>query len=304
VFSFIAAEKANYPVAVMCRVLGVNRTSFHDWERRAPSDRALQDAWLMEKIKQIYEANRRVYGAPRIHAELRLGHGVRVGRKRVERLMRAAGISGLVPRKRGRTTIRVPGVRVADDLVERQFRPTAPNVLWLADITYLRTWEGWLYLAAVQDAYSRAIVGWSMAAHMRTELVVDALQMALARRRPEPGLIHHSDQGSQYVSLGFGQTARDAGIAISMGSRGDAYDNAVAESFFATLKKELVHRNSWPTRRELGSAVFEYIEAFYNRERRHSTLGMLSPIDYETLNAVQNQRPPTTINITKSERVV
>jgi transposase InsO family protein len=143
-----------------------------------------------------------------------------------------------------------------------------------------------------------------MAAHMRSELVVDALGMALARRRPEPGLIHHSDQGSQYVSLGFGQTARDAGIAISMGSRGDAYDNAVAESFFATLKKELVHRNSWPTRRELGSAVFEYIEAFYNRERRHSTLGMLCPIDYETLNAVQNRRPPTPINITKSQRVV
>jgi putative transposase len=304
VFSFIAAEKANYPVAVMCRVLSVNRTSFHDWERRAPSGRALTDAWLTEKIKQIHESKRGVYGAPRIHAELRVGHDIRVGRKRVERLMRAAGISGLVPRKRGRTTIRVPGVRVADDLVERQFRPAAPNVLWLADITYLRTWEGWLYLAAVQDAYSRAIVGWSIAAHMRAELVVDALQMALARRRPEPGLVHHSDQGSQYVSLGFGQTARDAGIAISMGSRGDAYDNAVAESFFATLKKELVHRNSWPTRRELGSAVFEYIEAFYNRERRHSTLGMLSPIDYETLNAAQNKRPPTTINITKTQRVV
>jgi putative transposase len=303
-FSFIAAEKANYPVALMCRCLGVNRTSFHDWERRAPSDRALQDAWLTEKIKQIHASKRGVYGAPRIHAELRMAHGIRVGRKRVERLMRAAGISGLVPRKRGRTTIRVPGVRVADDLVERQFRPAAPNVLWLADITYLRTWEGWLYLAAVQDAYSRVIVGWSMAAHMRSELVVDALGMALARRRPEPGLIHHSDQGSQYVSLGFGQTARDAGIAISMGSRGDAYDNAVAESFFATLKKELVHRNSWPTRRELGSAVFEYIEAFYNRERRHSTLGMLCPIDYETLNAVQNRRPPTPINITKSQRVV
>jgi len=148
-------------------------------------------------------------------------------------------------------------VRVADDLVERRFRPPAPNVLWLADITYLRGWEGWLYLAAVQDAYSRLVVGWSMAEHMRAQLVVDALGMGLSRRRPDPGLVHHSDQGSQYVSLGFGQAARDAGIAISMGSRGDAYDNAVAESFFATLKKELVHRRSWPTRRELGSAVFE-----------------------------------------------
>jgi len=212
-----------------------------------------------------------------------MAHGVLVGRKRVERLMRAAGISGLVPKRRGRTTIRVPGVRVADDLVERRFRPSAPNVLWLADITYLRSWEGWLHLAAVQDAYSRAIVGWSMAEHMRTELVTDALAMALHRRRPGPGLVHHSDQGSQYVSLGFGQAARDAGIAVSMGSRGDAYDNAVAESFFATLKKELIHRQSWPTRRELSSAVFEYIEAFYNRDRRHSTLGMRSPSQYEQL---------------------
>ena len=298
-FAFIAAEKANYPVAVLCRALQVNRTSFHDWERRAPSNRALQDAWLLEQIKQIHESKRRVYGAPRIHAELRLALGVRVGRKRVERLMRTAGISGLVAKKRGRTTIRVPGVRVADDLVERRFLPAEPNVLWLADITYLRTWEGWLYLAAVQDAHSRRIVGWSMADHMRHELVVDALQMALHRRRPQHGLIHHSDAGSQYVSLGFGQAARDAGIAISMGSKGDAYDNAVAESFFATLKKELVHRRSWPTKRELGSAVFEYIEAFYNRERRHSTLGMLSPAQYELLSeqlvyAAQNGEVPTT----------
>jgi len=305
VFSFIAAEKANYPVAVMCRALSVNRTSFHDWERRAPSERALTDAWLLEQIKQIHESKRRVYGAPRIHAELRLAHGIRVGRKRVERLMRAAGISGLVPKKRGRTTIRVSGVRVADDLVERRFRPEQPNVLWLADITYLRTWEGWLYLAAVQDAYSRRIVGWSMADHMRHELVVDALQMGLHRRRPQPGLIHHSDAGSQYVSLGFGQAARDAGIAISMGSKGDAYDNAVAESFFATLKKELIHRRSWPTRRELGSAVFEYIEAFYNRDRRHSTLGMLSPAEYELLceqlvYAAKTKQVPTTDNKSKS----
>jgi putative transposase len=146
----------------------------------------------------------------------------------VERLMRDAGLSGLVPRKRGRTTIRVPGVRVADDLVRRDFRPAGPNVLWVADITYLLTWEGWLYLAAVQDAFSRRIVGWAMAEHMRSELVVDALRMALARRRPEAGLIHHSDQGSQYVSLAFGQRARDAGVAVSMGSRGDCFDNAVA----------------------------------------------------------------------------
>ena len=279
----IAAEKTNYPVAVMCCVLGVNRTAFHNWERRAPSDRALTDAWLTDKIKQIFDASRGVYGAPRIHAELRMEHGIRVGRKRVARLMKAAGIAGVRPRKRFKTTIRIPGITPATDLVERQFQPDRPNVLWVADITYLRTGEGWLYLAAVQDAYSRQIVGWSMATHMRASLVVDALKMALSRRRPGPGLIHHSDHGSQYVSLAFGRAAGQAGIAVSMGSRGDAYDNAVAETFFATLKKELLNRRTWPDRLELQSAVFEYIEAFYNRQRRHSTLGMLSPIAYEQL---------------------
>ena len=279
----IAAEKTNFPVAVMCRVLGVSRTGFHNWERRAPSDRALTDAWLTEKIKQIHDASRGVYGAPRIHAELRIEHGIRVGRKRVARLMKAAGISGVRPRKRWKTTIRIPGITPATDLVERQFRPDRPNVLWVADITYLRTGEGWLYLAAVQDAYSRQIVGWSMATHMRASLVVDALQdgarAPATRARADPSLRPRR----QYVSLAFGRAARDAGIAVSMGSRGDAYDNAVAETFFATLKKELVHRRTWPTRLELQSAVFEYIEAFYNRQRRHSTLGMLSPVAYEQL---------------------
>jgi len=282
VYRMISAEKASTPVSVACALLGVSRSGYYEWATRAPSDRALSDAWLLEKIRAIWAENRKVYGAPRIHADLRIKHGVRVGRKRVERLMRGAGLSRLSARKRGRTTIRVPGVRVADDLVERRFGPVAPNVLWIADVTYLRTWEGWLYLAAVQDAYSRAIVGWSMAEHMRAELVVDALEMAVARRRPAPGLIHHSDQGSQYVSVAFGQAARDAGIARSMGSKGSCFDNAVAESFFATLKKELVHRRSWPTRRELTSEVFEYVEAFYNRARRHSTLGYLSPMEFET----------------------
>jgi putative transposase len=284
VFRLIAAEKANHPVSLMCRLLGVSRSGFHAWERRAPSDRQLTDAWLLEQIKQIHADNRDVYGAPRIHAELRMARGVRVGRKRVERLMRQAGISGLVPKKRGRTTVRVPGVRVADDLVQRDFKSEAPNVLWVADITYLSTWQGWLYLAAVQDAFSRRIVGWSMADHMRADLVVDALQMGLARRKPDAGLIHHSDQGSQFVSLAFGQACGKAGIARSMGSRGDCFDNAVAESFFATLKKELVNRRSWPVREELRQAVFEYIEIFYNTTRRHSTLGMRSPVQFENIN--------------------
>lgn len=280
-YRIISAERASFPVSVMCDVLEVSRSGFHGWQRRAPSQRALSDAWLTSRITEIHEQARGVYGSRRVQAELRLGQGIRVSRRRVRRLMAQAGISGLVKVKRGRTTIRVPGVRVADDLVERKFRLDAPNMLWVADITYLRTWEGWLYLAAVQDAYSRRIVGWAMTEHMRTELVADALQMAVRRRRPEPGLIHHSDQGSQYVALGFGQQARDAGIAVSMGSRGDCYDNAVAESFFATIKKELVHRQPWPSRRDLSSAVFEYIEVFYNRQRRHSTLGYLSPEEYE-----------------------
>jgi len=292
-YRFIAAEKANYPISPMSRMLGVNRSAFHAWEQRPPSQRAMEDAFLTERIREIHGDFRGVYGSPRIHAELRMAQGIRVSRKRVERLMAEAGISGLIERKRGRTTIRVPGVRVADDLVGRNFRPAAANVLWVADITHLRTWQGWLYLAAVQDAFSRRIVGWAMADNMRAELVVDALQMGLARRRPEVGLIHHSDQGSQYVSLAFGQRARDAGIAVSMGSKGDCFDNAVAESFFATLKKELVHRRSWPTRRELQSAVFDYIESFYNRERRHSTLGYLSPREFEMISIDQESEDGT-----------
>jgi putative transposase len=281
IFRFIAAEKAEHSIKTMCRVLGVSRSGFHAWARREPSARQREDARLTERIREIHAANRKVYGSPRIHAELRLADGERIGRKRVERLMRQAGITGLVARKRGRTTIRVPGVRVCEDLVDRAFLASAPNRLWVADITYLRTWEGWLYLVAVQDVFSGRIVGWSMADHMRSELVTDALQMALAHRRPAPGLIWHSDQGGQFVSLAFGQQARAAGIAQSMGSRGDCFDNAVAESFFATLKKELVHGRTWPSKAELRTEVFEYIEVFFNRRRRHSTLGMLSPADYE-----------------------
>jgi putative transposase len=280
-FAFIASKKAEHSIKTMCRVLGVSRSGYHAWAERPPSPRAVKDARLTERIVEIHEVNRQVYGSPRVHAELRLADGERVGRKRVERLMRAAGISGLITKKHKRTTVRVPGVRVAEDLLDRDFAAGAPNRCWVADITYLRTWEGWLYLVAVQDLYSRRIVGWSMADHMRTELVTDALQMALAHRRPGPGLIWHSDQGSQFVALAFGHQARAAGIAQSMGSKGDCFDNAVAESFFATLKKELIHRRSWPKKGELRVEVFDYIEVFYNRQRRHSTLGHRSPTDYE-----------------------
>ena len=265
----------------MCRVLEVNRTSFHDWERRAPSDRALSDAWLTEKIKQTHAASDGTYGARRIHAELRLEHGIGVGRKRVERLMRAAGISGLLARKRRRTTVRLPGVRVAADLLERDFRPDRPNQTWSADITYISTWEGFLYLAHAQDLFSRLIVGWSMADHLRAELVVDALEMAVARRRPERGLIHHSDQGCQYTAVLFTKRCAKAGIEVSMGSVGDCYDNAVCETFHATLKKEKIYRQSWPTRAAARTAIFEYIEVFYNRQRRHSAIGYKSPEAFE-----------------------
>jgi putative transposase len=280
-FRFVAAKKATFPISLLCEVLGVSRSGFHAWARRSPSRRARADAWLTERIRTIHARTRGVSGAPRVHAQLR-HEGVRVGRKRVERLMHQAGLSGLIKRRRGKTTIRVPGVRTAPDLVERDFAPTAPDRLWCADITYVQTWEGWLYLAAVMDCYSRRIVGWAMADHLRAELVVDALQMAIAQRRPGPGLVHHSDAGSQYVALVFGQRCREAGIAVSIGSVGDAYDNAVAESFFATIKKELIHRQSWPTKADARSAIFDYIESFYNRVRLHSTLGQHAPEQYET----------------------
>jgi putative transposase len=281
VFRFIAAERANYPVSLLCEVLGVSRSGFHAWGTRPPARRADEDARLLGLIEPIHRESRRTYGAPRVHAELRLEHEVRVGRKRVERLMRQAGLSGMVRRRRGRTTISAPGIRTVPDLVARDFNPTAPNRLWCADITYVRTWEGWLYLASVMDCYSRRIVGWALADHLRAELVDDALQMAVTRRRPDHGLVHHSDRGSQYTSLVFTRRCRAVGIAVSMGAKGSCFDNAVLESFHATIKKDLIHRRSWPNKADARVAVFEYIEAFYNRRRRHSTLGYLSPADFE-----------------------
>ena len=279
-FQFIAAERASLPISLMCRVLGVSRSGFHAWERRPACPRSLADDRLSERIKRIHARSRETYGAPRVHAQLR-HEGVRVSRKRVERLMRREELSGLQRRKRGRTTIRVPGVRCAPDLVERDFSPVAPNKLWAADITYVRTWEGWLYLATVIDCFSRRIVGWAIEDHLRSELVVDALEMAVTRRRPEAGLVHHSDQGSQFVALVFSQRLESAGIVQSMGSKGDCYDNAVCEAFHATLKKDLIYRRSWPQKGETRTQIFEWIEVFYNRVRLHSTLGMLSPAQFE-----------------------
>ena len=285
VFGFVLARKAEHSIKIMCRVLEVSRSGYHAWAAREPSARAVADEALSTQIATIHALNLKTYGSPRVHAELRLEHGICVGRKRVERLMRQAGLSGLHTRRRGRTTIRVQGVRTAPDLVERDFNPSAPDRLWCADITYIRTWEGWLYLASVMDCYSRRIVGWAMADHMRAELVIEALEMAVARRRPEGRPVHHSDQGSQYTSLIFTQRCRSVDIDVSMGSKGDCFDNSAMESFHASLKKDLIHRRSWPTKQQARTAVFGYIETFYNRRRRHSTLGMLSPVDYEARHA-------------------
>jgi putative transposase len=253
--------------------------------RRPPSDRALSDAWLTERIRAIHASSSGRYGSPRVHAMLRR-QGIRVGEKRVARLMAQAGLQGAHRRRRRKgCTVPVEGVEPFGDLVDRDFRPDARNRVWCADIKQIKTGEGWLYLAAVQDLFSRRIIGWAMAPHMRSELVVGALEMAVRRRRPAKGTIHHSGHGGQFIGLLFGQTCHDAGIAQSMGAVGSCFDNAVAETFFATLTKELLlhdtPKGGWATRSELRSAIFEYIEGFYNPSRLHSTLGMRSPVEYE-----------------------
>ena len=283
IFTFIEAQKANHRISRMCRALRVSKSGFYGWRDRSPSARARADALLSEKIARIHRDSRETYGAPRIHFELRT-LGVRCARKRVARLMRQAGLFGCGGRKRkARTTMRsrTELTPPAPDLVKRDFIPEAPDRLWVADITYVSTWEGWLYLAFVLDTYSRRIVGWSMANNLRTELVLDALNMAIYTRRPSPGLIHHSDRGSQYTSVEFSGRLREAGLLSSMGSVADAYDNSMAESFVSTLKRELVHLHSWPNRQMARTAIFEYIEGFYNTRRRHSALGHLSPSEYE-----------------------
>jgi putative transposase len=286
-FRLIDAKRAQHPVSLLCSVLGVSRAGYYAWKDRPASPRERRDRELTALIRQIHEQSEGSYGWPRMHAELR-HRGVRVSRKRVARLMRQAGLSGLLVRRRGTTTVRVPGVRPAPDLVARDFNATAPNRLWTADLTEIATWEGTLYLAAIIDCYSRRCVGWAMAEHMRAELVVEALEMAVSQRKPERGLIHHSDQGSQYTALIFGQRCREVGIDRSMGARGCALDNAVSEAFFASLKKEKLNRRAWPTRRDARNAVFAWIEGWYNRRRLHSTLGYLSPADYENRTLAQD----------------
>jgi len=263
----------------MCRVLEVSTSGFYAWLKRSCSRWARADTLLTGRVRQIHQRSRGTYGAPRIHAEL-ADEGMHVGRKRVARLMQAAGLRGVSRRKPYRTTIREPRHRPAPDLVDRNFTAAGPNRLWVADITYISTWTGNLYLAVVVDAWSRRVVGWSMATHLRTQLVLDALEMAIRLRRPL-GVIHHSDQGSQYTSVEFGIRCRKAGVHPSMGSVGDAYDNALCESFFATLECELLDRHRFHSQKEAAGAVFEFIEGWYNPHRRHSSLDYMSPVRYE-----------------------
>jgi putative transposase len=280
-YKLIDAERASFPVAVLCKVLSVSRSGYYEWRDRPPSRRSQQDVTLTAKIYEIHRRSRETYGSPRVHAELR-SIGVRCGRKRVARLMRKEGLRGCIRgRRRKRTTRRNRRAVPAEDLVRRDFAAAGPDKLWTADITYVSTDEGFLYLAFVLDAYSRRLVGWAMESHLRTELVVDALQMAVWRRKPAPGLIHHSEQGVQYTSLSFAKRLKQVGIVPSMGGVGSALDNAISESFVATLKSELVSRVRFPSRQAAKTAIFEYLEAFYNTRRLHSSLGYRSPTDFE-----------------------
>ena len=275
----MSANQAIFSIRAMCRVLEVSASGYYAWRRRMMSVRAREDEQLQQRIRTIHLLSRQTYGAPRIHAELQ-EQGTRIGRKRVARLMQASDPQGVSRRKRTVTTRRDRSARPAPDLVDRQFSASRPNILWVADITYVPTWSGFLYLAVVLDVWSRKIVGWAMATHLRTSLVTAALNMAIARRSPA-GVIHHSDQGCQYTSIEFGKRCREAGVRPSMGTVGDCFDNAMCESFFATLECELIDRSTFRTHDDARKAIFDFIEGFYNTHRRHSALGYHSPVQFE-----------------------
>jgi putative transposase len=283
----VTANQANFPVRTLCRALQVSPSGYYAWQGRPPSRRSVDDAVLTERIRAIHVASDENYGSPNIHAELR-DEGTRVGRKRIARLMRAAGLRG-VSRRRGFvvTTQRDPKQRPAPDLVNRKFVANGPNQLWVADLTYVPTWAGFIFLAIVLDVWSRRVVGWAIGEQMTADLVLAALNMAITQRRPT-NVIHHSDQGSQYTSVAFGQRCMKMGVRPSMGSVGDAYDNAMAESFFASLECELIDRRSFQTKAAARAALFTYIEGWYNPRRRHSGLGRVSPINFERSHAKRN----------------
>ena len=279
-YPFIQAEKAHYPLTVLCRVLQVSRSGFYAWLRREPSKREVQDRKLQTEVAAIHKASRGTYGSPRVHEELK-AREFAVGRKRIARLMQAAGLTGLPPRRFRTTTDSAHAYPLAENVLDRDFTATAPNQVWAGDITYVRTWEGWLCLAVIIDLYSRRVVGWALGNDLRRDLVLRALYMALGLRQPGEGLVHHSDRGSQYASTEYQRLLEAREIRCSMSRKGDCWDNAVVESFFGTLKSELIHRRPWPTRRAARAAISEYVEVFYNRHRRHSYLGYVSPADFE-----------------------
>ena len=269
-------------VSQLCRAMGVSRSGYYEWKQSPVSDRDLADAALLAVIDQIFAESRRTYGSPRVHAELRLGHDVRVGRKRVERLMRKAGLVAVSSRRKG-STRRDPLAAPAPDLVDRDFTASGPDELWIADFTQIATWQGVAYIAVVADAYSRLCLGWRVTPDKTTDLVLEALEMAIWRRGQmrAAGAIHHTDQGSQYTSFAFTRRLKDAGITPSMGTVGDALDNAMCESLIGSMKIELLNRQPWKTIDDVSIAVFEWLEAWYNRRRRHSALGYISPLEYE-----------------------
>jgi len=279
-FAFIAEEKAAFPVRLLCHTLQVSRAGFYAWQARPPAPRAQGDARLGLEVAAIHAESRYRYGSPRVHAELR-ARGHRTSRKRVARLMRARGLDARRRRRFRVTTQSRHPFPIAPNLLARQFERAGPNHAWVTDITYIPTQEGWLYLAVILDLCSRFAVGWAMSERITDDLTLDALAMALARRRPPPGLLHHSDRGSQYASGDYQEVLERHGIICSMSRRGDCWDNAVAESFFATLKVELVHDVTWVTREAARAELFDYLELFYNGQRRHSALGYLSPRAFE-----------------------
>jgi putative transposase len=277
-FAFIAAESAEFPVNALCRVVGVTRQGYYAWVARKPSSREQSDRELEQKIRAAHEASHGTYGSPRIRKALaEADTGVRVSKRRVERLMRAEGLCGCQPKRFRRTTVNDPSHAVAPNTLDRGFTVQRPNQAWVADITYVQTATGWSYVAVILDLFSRSVVGWAVDTSMTTELVMRALHMALLRRDPPVGLLHHSDRGCQYTSHSYQRALAEGGIVASMSRKGNCWDNAVAESFFSTLKTELVDRETWPSHGELRAALFEYIEVFYNRQRLHSTLGYITP---------------------------
>jgi transposase InsO family protein len=279
-FAFIHAEKALFPIAAMCRLLGVTRQGYYAYANRPPSPRVRADVELCEAIRDVFAEAGETYGSPRVHRELK-SRGECVGKRRIERAMRGMGLTPPRPRRHRRTTVQDPTRPVAPNELARDFSATRPNERWVTDITYVWTLEGWAYVAVILDLYSRAVVGWALDASLATSLPLTALQSAVHRRRPEAKLLHHSDRGCQYTSAEYCSALAALDITVSMSRTGNCWDNAVAESFFATLKNELVHRRTWRTRHELRAALFEYIEVFYNRRRLHSSLDYKTPAEVE-----------------------